>query len=31
MIARWGHDDYSLRVENQAKKPPEPGQQVLDL
>jgi adenine-specific DNA-methyltransferase len=27
----WGHDDYSLRVENLPRKPPEPGQQVLDL
>jgi adenine-specific DNA-methyltransferase len=25
----WGHDDYSLRVENLPQKPPEPGQQVL--
>jgi adenine-specific DNA-methyltransferase len=27
----WGHDDYSLRVENLPQKPPEPGQQYLDL
>ena len=25
----WGHDDYSLRVENLPQKPPEPGQQGL--
>ena len=25
----WGHDDYSLRVENLPKAPPEPGQQGL--
>jgi adenine-specific DNA-methyltransferase len=25
----WGHDDYSLRVENLPQKPPEPGQQPL--
>lgn len=25
----WGHDDYSLQVENLPKAPPEPGQQVL--
>jgi len=25
----WGHDDYSLRVENLPQKPPEPGQQAL--
>jgi adenine-specific DNA-methyltransferase len=25
----WGHDDYSLRVENLPKAPPKPGQQVL--
>ncbi|MDG4597662.1 MAG: site-specific DNA-methyltransferase [Candidatus Contendobacter sp.] len=25
----WGHDDYSLRVENLPQKPPEPGQQDL--
>jgi adenine-specific DNA-methyltransferase len=25
----WGHDDYSLRVENLPKAPPEPGQQAL--
>ncbi|MFH1605203.1 MAG: hypothetical protein ABIH03_15015, partial [Pseudomonadota bacterium] len=27
----WGHDDYSLRVENLPQKPPEPGQQALEL
>jgi adenine-specific DNA-methyltransferase len=27
----WGHDDYSLRVENLPQKPPEPGQQALTL
>ncbi|MDS4020752.1 MAG: site-specific DNA-methyltransferase [Candidatus Competibacter sp.] len=27
----WGHDDYSLRVENLPRKPPEPGQQELSL
>ena len=27
----WGHDDYSLRVENLPQKPPEPGQQALPL
>jgi len=27
----WGHDDYSLNVENLPQKPPEPGQQELDL
>lgn len=27
----WGHDDYSLRVENLPQKPPEAGQQDLDL
>ena len=27
----WGHDDYSLRVENLPQKPPEPGQQDLGL
>jgi adenine-specific DNA-methyltransferase len=27
----WGHDDYSLRVENLPQKAPEPGQQPLDL
>lgn len=27
----WGHDDYSLRVENLPQKPPEPGQQAFDL
>jgi adenine-specific DNA-methyltransferase len=25
----WGHDDYSLRVENLPKAPPKPGQQPL--
>jgi adenine-specific DNA-methyltransferase len=25
----WGHDDYSLQVENLPKAPPEPGQQPL--
>ena len=25
----WGHDDYSLRVENLPQKPPEPGQMEL--
>ncbi len=25
----WGHDDYSLRVENLPQAPPEPGQQDL--
>lgn len=25
----WGRDDYSLRVENLPKAPPEPGQQLL--
>ena len=25
----WGHDDYSLNVENLPQKPPEPGQQEL--
>ena len=25
----WGHDDYSLRVENLPQKPAEPGQQAL--
>jgi adenine-specific DNA-methyltransferase len=27
----WGHDDYSLKVENLPQKPPEPGQQDLGL
>lgn len=27
----WGHDDYSLRVENLPQKPPEPGQEELPL
>jgi adenine-specific DNA-methyltransferase len=25
----WGHDDYSLRIENLPKAPPKPGQQAL--
>ncbi len=25
----WGHDDYSLQVENLPKEPPKPGQQAL--
>jgi hypothetical protein len=25
----WGHDDYSLQVENLPKEPPKPGQQSL--
>ena len=25
----WGHDDYSLQVENLPKAPPKPGQQAL--
>jgi adenine-specific DNA-methyltransferase len=25
----WGHDDYSLKIENLPQKPPEPGQQAL--
>jgi adenine-specific DNA-methyltransferase len=25
----WGHDDYSLQVENLPKEPPKPGQQTL--
>jgi adenine-specific DNA-methyltransferase len=25
----WGHDDYSLRVENLPKAPKEPGQESL--
>jgi adenine-specific DNA-methyltransferase len=25
----WGHDDYSLKIENLPQKPPEPGQQDL--
>lgn len=25
----WGHDDYSLQVENLPKEPPKPGQQGL--
>lgn len=27
----WGHDDYSLKVENLPQKPPEPGQQRFDF
>ena len=27
----WGHDDYSLQVENLPQAPPKPGQQDLDL
>jgi adenine-specific DNA-methyltransferase len=27
----WGHDDYSLKVENLPKAPPEPGQIGMDL
>lgn len=27
----WGHDDYSLKIENLPQKPPEPGQMGLDL
>jgi len=27
----WGHDDYSLQVENLPKAPPKPGQTSLDL
>ncbi|MBI5899809.1 MAG: site-specific DNA-methyltransferase [Rhodocyclales bacterium] len=27
----WGHDDYSLQVENLPKEPPKPGQQELAL
>ena len=27
----WGHDDYSLRVENLPTAPPNPGQQELEL
>ena len=27
----WGHDDYSLKVENLPKAPPKPGQQGLEL
>jgi adenine-specific DNA-methyltransferase len=29
MRCEWGHDDYSLKVENLAKAPPKPGQQQL--
>jgi adenine-specific DNA-methyltransferase len=25
----WGHDDYSLQVQNLPKAPPKPGQQPL--
>jgi adenine-specific DNA-methyltransferase len=25
----WGHDDYSLKIENLPKAPPKPGQQDL--
>jgi adenine-specific DNA-methyltransferase len=27
----WGHDDYSLKVENLPQAPPKPGQQGLDF
>jgi adenine-specific DNA-methyltransferase len=27
----WGHDDYSLEVENLPKAPPKPGQQEMEL
>lgn len=27
----WGHDDYSLKVENLPKAPPKPGQMELDF
>jgi adenine-specific DNA-methyltransferase len=27
----WGHDDYSLKIENLPKAPPPPGQQGLEL
>lgn len=27
----WGHDDYSLKIENLPKAPPPPGQQTLEL
>jgi adenine-specific DNA-methyltransferase len=27
----WGHDDYSLQVENLPKAPPKPGQQEMAL
>ncbi len=27
----WGHDDYSLKIENLPKAPPEPGQQGLEF
>ena len=27
----WGHDDYSLKVENLPKAPPQKGQQELEL
>jgi adenine-specific DNA-methyltransferase len=27
----WGHDDYSLKVENLPKAPPKPGQIEMEL
>ena len=27
----WGHDDYSLQVENLRKAPPKPGQMDLEI
>jgi adenine-specific DNA-methyltransferase len=27
----WGHDDYSLKIENLPKTPVPPGQQELEL
>jgi len=27
----WGHDDYSLKVENLPRAPPKPGQQEMML
>ncbi|MBI5410423.1 MAG: site-specific DNA-methyltransferase, partial [Nitrospirae bacterium] len=27
----WGHDDYSLRIENLPKAPPKPGRQEFEL
>jgi adenine-specific DNA-methyltransferase len=27
----WGHDDYSLKIENLPKAPPKPGQQEMEL
>jgi len=27
----WGHDNYSLKVENPPQKAPDPGQQSFDL